>query len=129
MQAKMAGSSSRDAMLQQMTLPYHHHAHHAHHTEFITGDSYHLNPASSSSSAVDHTHHALGTGDGYRHPSTAPLRKLTVDLIKTYRKINDVSWERICVCVCVYERERESVCVRVCKRERKKVCVCVCSIG
>lgn len=27
----------------------------------------------------------------YRSPAEAPLRKLTVDLIKTYRKINDVS--------------------------------------
>ena len=27
----------------------------------------------------------------YRDPSQAPLRKLTVDLIKTYRSINDVS--------------------------------------
>ena len=27
----------------------------------------------------------------YRSPAEAPLRKLTVDLIKTYRKINEVS--------------------------------------
>ena len=33
----------------------------------------------------------------FRCPADAPLRKLTVDLIKTYRKINDVS--RVCVCV------------------------------
>ena len=81
----MAGGS-REAML-RISLPYHHHAH----TEFVTGDSYHYPSA-------DHTHHSLGTGEGYRHPSAAPLRKLTVDLIKTYRKINDVS---VCVCVCV----------------------------
>ena len=92
----MAANSGREAMLHQMALPYHHahhHHHHTHHTDFMTGDTYHLNPASSSSTAIDHTHqhHALGTGDGYRHPSSAPLRKLTVDLIKTYRKINDVS--------------------------------------
>ena len=31
------------------------------------------------------------TGTQYRDPSQAPLRKLTVDLIKTYRSINDVS--------------------------------------
>lgn len=31
------------------------------------------------------------TPDSFRSPSSAPLRKLTVDLIKTYRKINEVS--------------------------------------
>ena len=36
-------------------------------------------------------------GMTYRKPGGAPLRKLTVDLIKTYRKINEV-----CVCVCIY---------------------------
>ena len=29
-------------------------------------------------------------GMSYRRPTSAPLRKLTVDLIKTYRKINEV---------------------------------------
>ena len=118
MQVEMAANSSRDAMLHQMALPYHHahhhhhhtHHHHAHHTDFVTArDNYHLNSSPSSSSmAVDHTHHhhqhALGTGDSYRHPSSAPLRKLTVDLIKTYRKINDVSG---------VERKGEGVCVHV----------------
>ena len=47
----------------------------------------------------------------FRCPADAPLRKLTVDLIKTYRKINDVS--RVCVawgqvCMLWY------VCGRVC---------------
>ena len=31
--------------------------------------------------------------DSFRSPVSAPLRKLTVDLIKTYRKINEV---RLC---------------------------------
>lgn len=30
-------------------------------------------------------------GQGYRDPSQAPLRKLSVDLIKTYKHINEVS--------------------------------------
>ena len=114
MQVEMAANSSRDAMLHQMALPYHHahhHHHHTHHSDFLTGDSYHLNPSPSSSSmAIDHTHHhhhALGAGDSYRHPSSAPLRKLTVDLIKTYRKINDVS--EIGRKGCVYEGVCESV--------------------
>ncbi len=29
------------------------------------------------------------------------------------------------MCVCVRERERESVCVCVCERERESACVCV----
>ena len=159
MQVEMAANSSRDAMLHQMALPYHHthhhhhhtHHHHAHHTDFVTArDNYHLNSSPSSSSmAVDHTHHhhqhALGTGDSYRHPSSAPLRKLTVDLIKTYRKINDVSGverkgEGVCVCTCIYEyeccirvrereREREHntrVCVYVQERALLYICVCLC---
>jgi len=32
---------------------------------------------------------------GHRDPSAAPLRKLTVDLIKTYRHINEVSLCRL----------------------------------
>jgi hypothetical protein len=32
----------------------------------------------------------------YRDPTQAPLRKLTVDLIKTYRSINDVSIIGVC---------------------------------
>ncbi len=38
----------------------------------------------------------------------------------------ELNW--VCVCVCVWERERESVCVCVCvwERERESVCVCVC---
>ena len=28
--------------------------------------------------------------ESFRSPTNAPLRKLTVDLIKTYRKINEV---------------------------------------
>ena len=31
--------------------------------------------------------------ESYRSPGHAPLRKLTVDLIKTYRKINEVRVE------------------------------------
>ena len=49
----------------------------------------------------------------FRCPADAPLRKLTVDLIKTYRKINDVS--RVCVCgvgSSVYAMVR--ICGRVC---------------
>ena len=30
------------------------------------------------------------TPESFRSPTNAPLRKLTVDLIKTYRKINEV---------------------------------------
>ena len=137
MQVEMAANSSRDAMLHQMALPYHHahhhhhhthHHHHAHHTDFVTaGDNYHLNSSPSSSSmAVDHTHHhhhqhALGTGDSYRHPSSAPLRKLTVDLIKTYRKINDVSEvERKGGDMCVHVHTCRVVCKRECERERER---------
>ena len=38
------------------------------------------------------TIHMYGHEGGmtYRKPGVAPLRKLTVDLIKTYRKINEV---------------------------------------
>jgi hypothetical protein len=148
----MAANSGRDAMLHQMALPYHHthhhhHHHHAHHhTDFMApGDTYHhLNSSPSSSSmSVDHTHHhhALGTGDNYRQPSSAPLRKLTVDLIKTYRKINDVSeigwmgymWEKR---ECMREGRRESrerekgglyMCMHVCVcvRDREHYCTCV----
>lgn len=35
-------------------------------------------------------HQADYTPDSFRSPINAPLRKLTVDLIKTYRKINEV---------------------------------------
>ena len=42
--------------------------------------------------------------ESFRSPTNAPLRKLTVDLIKTYRKINEVRFVRHCVCgVCVYQ--------------------------
>ena len=85
----MAGGT-REAML-HLSIPYHRH-HHAH-NDYVTVENYHRHPTSTD--AHQHQHHALGTGagpgDGYRHPSYAPLRKLTVDLIKTYRKINDVS--------------------------------------
>lgn len=38
----------------------------------------------------------------FRSPAQAPLRKLTVDLIKTYRKINEVRYMcYVCVYVCV----------------------------
>ena len=40
------------------------------------------------STAVEALHHG---GEGFRSYSEAPLRKLTVDLIKTYRKINEVA--------------------------------------
>ena len=33
--------------------------------------------------------------ESFRNPANAPLRKLTVDLIKTYRKINEVSQVRL----------------------------------
>ena len=36
-----------------------------------------------------------------RSPSEAPLRKLTVDLIKTYRKINEVQTV-VCLFVCIF---------------------------
>ena len=36
-----------------------------------------------------------------RSPSEAPLRKLTVDLIKTYRKINEVQTV-VCLFVCLF---------------------------
>lgn len=32
----------------------------------------------------------------YREPSSAPLRKLSVDLIKTYKHINEVSIQLFC---------------------------------
>lgn len=43
-------------------------------------------------------------GVTYRKPGSAPLRKLTVDLIKTYRKINEV-----CMYQCAYQLLSESV--------------------
>ena len=93
----MAGGT-REAML-HISLPYHHHQAH---TEYVTTENYHH---SASTEAHHAHHHVLGTGvgpgEGYRHPSSAPLRKLTVDLIKTYRKINDVSM-CVCECVCMY---------------------------
>ena len=98
----MAGGT-REAML-HISLPYHHH--HAH-TEYVTAENYHHTASTEAHHAHHHQHHILGTGvgpgEGYRHPSSAPLRKLTVDLIKTYRKINDVSMCG-CECVCMYTR-------------------------
>ena len=44
---------------------------------------------SSSSAAMMSNQEPAST---HRDPSSAPLRKLTVDLIKTYRHINEVSF-------------------------------------
>ncbi len=61
----------------------------------------------------------LPEGGLYRSHADSPLRKLTVDLIKTYRKINEV-WLSTCVCVRV-----QSVYRCVCTKP-DDVCVCVC---
>lgn len=39
----------------------------------------------------------VGAGDSYRDASAGPLRKLSVDLIKTYKHINEVSWSMFVV--------------------------------
>ena len=39
----------------------------------------------------------VGAGDSYRDASAGPLRKLSVDLIKTYKHINEVSWSMLVV--------------------------------
>lgn len=49
----------------------------------------------------------------FRSSAQAPLRKLTVDLIKTYRKINEVIWVDMCVCVLSMIVDVYSVCVSV----------------
>ena len=40
--------------------------------------------------AMAYQHQSEYTPESFRSPVNAPLRKLTVDLIKTYRKINEV---------------------------------------
>ena len=44
----------------------------------------------------------MGYGFSCRSPSEAPLRKLTVDLIKTYRKINEVQTVVCLFVVCLF---------------------------
>jgi len=42
-----------------------------------------------------YNHVLMPASSAYRDPSTAPLRKLSVDLIKTYKFINEVLTDRI----------------------------------
>jgi len=46
---------------------------------------------------VGHNVHDVGGGN-YRDPNAAPLRKLSVDLIKTYKRINEVGFH-LCGCI------------------------------
>ncbi len=67
--------------------------------------------------ALAYQHQPDYAPESFRSPTNAPLRKLTVDLIKTYRKINEV---RIIMYVYVYVYVYVFVCVCVC------LCLCVC---
>lgn len=86
--------SSSSSLAMATTDTSHHHHHHHHLRPAATAlDSSSAAPPPSSSGGMQQPPRAPQVS--IRDPSTAPLRKLSVDLIKTYKHINDVSTSAI----------------------------------
>lgn len=64
------------------------------------GMANHILVANRTVTGEEHAHHLPYHAEyfKFRNPSEAPLRKLTVDLIKTYRRINEVGYGVCAVC-------------------------------
>ena len=79
------------------------------------GMANHILVTNRTATGEEHVHHMPYHAEyfKFRNPSEAPLRRLTVDLIKTYRRINEAGYCICAVCLAVQEAvvRRVGICV------------------